>query len=188
MDRSSWQDCRLVRGLRSIACIVSVLLCTLSVVLWARSYRISDVAHGHFGAARVFKLVSARGVLTFVSFLAWGGDFKTKWGFNRPDDPDRFVPIKDRHAYDTTLGFTVRRASIPLGSSNVSIVSLPHWSLTAITGLLLLALKRAPRRQFSLLNVFVLLTCVAVVLGTFAVLDRATADYERALGSSEVDS
>jgi hypothetical protein len=93
---------------------------------------------------------------------------------NTYNDPDRFPPIYDQNAYDTTLGFAFRRASIPQGKFNALIVSMPHWSLVFIASLLVLALKTKPRRQFTLLSIFYVMTCVAVVLGVLAGVDRAS--------------
>jgi hypothetical protein len=163
----------MLRRLLNIASIVCLVLCAALMGLWVRSYRTGDVLHGHLDAPRVFKVTSLRGTLTFVEFPAWSGDYKTTWGINRPDDEKRIPIIYDKGAYETTMGFGIKQASVRPGSSNILIVSLPHWFLVMVPATLIAALKTRPVWRFTLLELLIVTTCVSIVLGMFAWIDRA---------------
>lgn len=178
MDRMPWRERSLLRGTRDFACTACLLMFTLVAVLWGRSYFVGDVVHWHAGGgAIVFTAASHKGECTLIKFPAWSTDYKTVWGINTPNDPERSPPLNERRPYAPTLGFGFHWASVPAGRNNALFISVPHWFLALLVAIFVVALKRKPRATFSLFNLFVLITCVAVVLGTLAALDRGTKWY-----------
>lgn len=159
--------------LRGCLCTACFAIFLFFGVLWIRSFRSPDGAHWHRGGGTVAcQLISTHGELQLIEFPTWAGDFYTSWDVNNWADLAPKPPTYERDVYRTTFGFAYRRATIPVASKNIVIIIFPHLLLIAASGLTFVLLKKRPRLQFSLFNLFVVISCVAVVLGGFAAVDR----------------
>jgi hypothetical protein len=154
------------RRLLNIASIVCLVLCVTLMGMWVRSYRSFDEVVGHLSYRIGFTVGSASGRLyvcfrTSPDHLPW----RTITSF-RPndlfgaDDPPKKDNLFERLGFETDF--------YP-GSSTMF---LPYWFVVLACGLAIAFRIRWPLR-FTLRNLFIAMTFLAVVPGMIAWLDRA---------------
>ena len=154
------------RHLLSIASIVCLVVCVALIGMWVRSYKSLDDLTVRFTHSHFIACISMPGRLLFDEAFLISDDSWNWTLYSMPIDDSMEVPGGPR--FWTSLGFGANT------SSTNSLVMLPYWCLVLISGsLAMLCQLRWPLR-FTLRNLFIATTFLAVVLGMIAWLDRAS--------------
>jgi hypothetical protein len=164
----------MLRRLLNIGSIVCLVSCVALMGMWVRSYDRQNELRGRFSDARVFAIDALPGRLHLEEFslaldeysLVKPSDF-WPWGVSSaPINPRAEGPF-ERQGIVEKLGFD--------GSYDSSdcLLILPYWFLVLATGSLAMIFQLRWPWRFTLRNLFVATTFLAVVLGMIAWLDRA---------------
>jgi hypothetical protein len=164
----------MLRRLRIAASFMSLLVCVTSIVLWIRSYYWLDQAQGCICGRYAIYAQSLDGHLLFGEYRDAEGDNLT-WRIFSDFGPLRKILRIQHRALWQQLQYSAFGFGAMFVSNSGIEVMLPHWFVIALTGALAIFLKSKPRWRFRLIDLFVVTTCLGIVLGLFAVLDSATA-------------
>jgi hypothetical protein len=138
------------RRLRIAFSAVCGLMCVLLIALWVRSYWRGDVAQVRPTVTESFGIGSVRGSIGFDGkanpFRSWRRSDWKVWSYPAEImDPDTF-----RFEYDPIVGIDV---------------TVPHWTLVLLFGILAAGPWLRWPRRFSLGTLLIGTTLVAAVLG-----------------------
>jgi hypothetical protein len=177
-------DVRAIRGVVSIACL---LACIGFAALWVRSYYQYDSVGTDRGAQN-WSLSSLSDRLCWVARrpgpslarrlraatpISWTTvPYDVFWGRIRLSkrfnvDVEHFIDWSPVKWYPDTVGIGYH----PLG--NGEIIVAPHWPFVIVFGALAVVLKPNPRLQFTVRDLLVAMTMVAVVVAAFAAIPRS---------------
>jgi hypothetical protein len=152
---------------RAAVALTSLILCTLTIWGWARSYAADDFV-GHrelkrgvpFEAQRTRGITSSRGRLIFGEKRAvWYGSAlrkavggtKDTWLWMRTPQNDLVPPGRDAGVLDFRWTKRSRPSGTSVGQQSETSLTLPHWPIAALLGVAPLAwltgLWRGPRRH-----------------------------------------
>jgi hypothetical protein len=156
---------RAIRGVVSIACL---LACVGFAALWVRSYYSHDTLCRWSGSDWHVGAWSLDGQITHTALRRAfnGGMPVAPWTWTRrPTAVQRLLAGGQPSEVPTLLGFGYSR----LRNRGYTFI-VPHWFLVAMTGTLAVAVKPTPRLRFSVRDLLVAMTMVAVVVAALAAL------------------
>jgi hypothetical protein len=150
----------MLKYMRIAVTALCLTACVLLVALWVRSYWWRDFLFGRFDRPRAYQFESIQGQLYLSTFLDSG------WpGWRRDARPvDYWYAKSGRPAERPALRFHWGDSLHYTGYHGV-ILCLPHWSLVAVSGLLVASPWLPWSRRFSLRTLMTATALVAVALG-----------------------
>ncbi|HEY4233620.1 MAG TPA: hypothetical protein VGM76_09340 [Lacipirellulaceae bacterium] len=160
-----------IRRLRNVASALCLMACCAFLSFWARSSQHVDRASIRISGDRSLSLVSRPGRLQFYvtqppSTSMWPFVTGNGWGLSS-HPTERLANISTPPANWSAWGFS----AISYGTA--SEADIPFWCPILISGIMCIVVKPPPRFRFGLALIFILITCVALVLGMFTMLDKA---------------
>jgi hypothetical protein len=168
----------MLRRLLNIASITCLVLCVALMGMWVRSYYYQDTVNAHITRIHLFVVGSIPGRVLFDHLSAPDPRERQGWSFRSELADQTWIksPITGALpllARGTPFGFAAfDLAPGPLGETGTSLM-MPFWFLVLATGSLAMLVRMQWPPQFTLRNLFIATTLLAVVLGMIAWLDRA---------------
>jgi hypothetical protein len=151
------------------------MACALLIAFWVRSYSDMEEWKGRLPGSFGYLFRSNEGRLTSCGFVLGPSDEKglpNDWPvviWKRPNRKGWVVQVPPW----SKKGFLYPWGFRDTWTGSSWMVMLPYWFLVTASGLLAMAFQFGWSWQFSLRNLFVLTTFLAVVLGMVEWLDRA---------------
>lgn len=142
---------------------LSLTACVMLIALWVRSYHSSDRLMGPLPYSHMFQVYTWQGTLrVMVSGPAYRLDL---WEYYSSPVPQETDDANTSWRSATFWGFNFQQAQ------GVIYISTPMWLPAIVVSSVLLALWRDHLKQrFSLRTLLIVMTLVAVVLGTVVCL------------------
>ena len=147
----------MLRRLLNITSIACLVLCVALMGLWVRSYYWSDTLYGHVSESQSLAVTSQSG--------------RIRWFSNSL--LNRVWPWTIRNRQMDSVKETEFRQFVVYTRGSESYLAVPYWFLSLMTGLLAMACRPKWPPRFTLRELFIATTFVAIVLGMIAWLDRA---------------
>ena len=152
----------MIRGLRIAASVLSLIACVLLVVLWVRSYYLSDVLYARISSTRIVMVQSLGGRIAGGSLPIAEMPGKNTWWLGHA----KVSASSEYPIFAAKSGF----GSFPIQRGRLLVA--PLWFFA----LLCASFAAAPwiKCRFSLRSLLIAMTLVALVLGLIVGLSRGS--------------
>lgn len=154
----------LYRRLRNVASLLCLTVCIVFVAFWVQSYDLYGAMQSRLTPTKAVAMRWFQGGMTF-----YGINDSGRVDVSSLDRSFHFEPAEE---YLAKLRAAKAMPNFPAyyqfsihSSPGLFSVTAPHWFLVVVTGMLAVLSKPKPRFKFSLRDILIVVTLVAVVLG-----------------------